>query len=123
MMEQRDRRGTSGGHHERIYRVVRMIPEGRVATYGQVARIAGRCTPRMVGYAMASVPASTDVPWHRVINSRGTSSLRGDGHDMQLALLRSEGVTIDAGGRVDLSEFGWGGPGIDSEPGEAGERR
>ncbi|MFH1501477.1 MAG: MGMT family protein [Candidatus Eisenbacteria bacterium] len=102
---------TSGGHHERVYRVVRSIPEGKVASYGQVAAIAGRCTPRMVGYAMASVPAGSDVPWHRVINSRGGLSLRGDGYEMQMALLRSEGVVFDADGRVDLSEFGWSGPG------------
>ena len=100
------------GQHARIYRVVRAIPHGRVATYGQVAAIAGRCTPRMVGYAMASVPAGTDVPWHRVINSRGGVSLKADGHEMQTALLRSEGVEFDAGGRVDLSEFGWTGPGL-----------
>jgi methylated-DNA-protein-cysteine methyltransferase-like protein len=114
-MTQRGRGRTSGRHHERIYRVVRAIPEGRVATYGQVAEIAGRCTPRMVGYAMASVPAGTDVPWHRVINSRGTSSLRGDGREVQMALLRAEGVAFDEGGRVDLGEFGWRGPGVDVE--------
>ncbi len=103
------------GHHERIYRVVRAVPAGRVATYGQVAEIAGRCTPRMVGYAMASVPSGTDVPWHRVINSRGEISLRGEGLDLQRALLESEGVTFDERCRVDLSEFGWTGPGVSLE--------
>ncbi len=110
----------SGGHHERIYRVVRAIPEGRVATYGQVAAIAGRCTPRMVGYAMASVPPGTNVPWHRVINSRGEISLRGDDLEKQMALLKMEGVRFDTGGRVDLREFGWAGPGIPSGPADAG---
>lgn len=104
-------RRKSGGHYERIYRVVVAIPRGRVATYGQVAAIAGRCTPRMVGYAMASVPTGADVPWHRVINGRGGISLRGDGRELQSALLEAEGVRFDERGLVDLSEFGWEGPG------------
>jgi methylated-DNA-protein-cysteine methyltransferase-like protein len=61
---------------------------------------------------MASVPVGTDVPWHRVINSRGGVSLKGDGYEMQMALLRSEGVEFGAAGHVDLSEFGWTGPGL-----------
>ena len=66
----------SAGIHKSIHRIVRLIPPGRVATYGQIAAFAGRCTPRMVGYAMAAIPSGSDVPWHRVINSRGTISLR-----------------------------------------------
>ncbi len=104
--------GVSGkGHHERIYETVRAIPAGRVATYGQIAEIAGRCTPRMVGYAMASAPAGAEVPWHRVINSRGEISLTGEGRDLQMALLEAEGVLFDESGRVDLRTFGWTGPG------------
>jgi methylated-DNA-protein-cysteine methyltransferase-like protein len=101
------------GQHERIYAVARLIPRGRVATYGQIAAIAGRCTPRMVGYAMASLPAGSDVPWHRVINSRGMISLSpdGEGYEVQRALLESEGVVFDASGRTDLALFGWKGPG------------
>jgi methylated-DNA-protein-cysteine methyltransferase-like protein len=101
------------GLHASIHRLVRLIPAGRVATYGQLAAIHGGCTPRMVGYAMASTPAGSDVPWHRVINSRGEISLPSgrDGHGMQRAMLESEGVDFDDRGRVDLSRFGWGGPG------------
>jgi len=99
------------GQHERIYSVVRAIPAGRVATYGQVAAIAGRCTPRMVGYAMASVPAGSDVPWQRVVNSRGAISLKGDGAEFQRAMLESEGVQF-VEGRVDLEVYGWEGPGV-----------
>lgn len=97
--------------HERIYGLVREIPRGRVATYGQIAEFAGRCTPRMVGYAMASVPHGSGIPWHRVINGRGRISLRGEGHDIQRALLEAEGVVFGSDGRVDLVQFGWVGPG------------
>ena len=51
----------AASYHERVYRVVRQIPPGQVATYGQVARLAGGCTPRMVGYAMAAVPSGSKV--------------------------------------------------------------
>jgi methylated-DNA-protein-cysteine methyltransferase-like protein len=99
------------GVHERIFALVGRIPPGRVATYGQIAEFAGRCTPRMVGYAMASVPHGSAVPWHRVINGRGRISLRGEGHDLQRSLLEAEGVAFGPDGRVDLGEFGWIGPG------------
>ncbi|MBN2586374.1 MAG: MGMT family protein [Candidatus Fermentibacteraceae bacterium] len=89
-----------------------MIPPGRVATYGQIARLAGRCSPRNVGYAMSSVPPDSPVPWHRVINSRGRISVRSDGEpcDAQRQMLRSEGIEFGPGGTVDLSVFGWRGP-------------
>lgn len=97
------------GAYARIYRVVRRIPRGRVASYGQIAKLAGGCTARMVGYAMASVPSDEDLPWHRVINSRGTISPRagGDGHLVQRALLEAEGVVFDRKGRVDWDRWGW----------------
>lgn len=101
-----------GGLHERIYALVRMIPPGRVATYGQIAAIEGRCTPRMVGYAMAAVPVGSGVPWHRVINSTGRTSLTGDGGEVQRALLEHEGVRFSKGGKVDLAAHLWEGPGI-----------
>jgi methylated-DNA-protein-cysteine methyltransferase-like protein len=101
------------GVHDRIYAVARLIPRGRVATYGQLAEIAGGCTPRMVGYAMASVPPGSGVPWHRVINSRGRISLSPEdgGYQVQRAMLESEGVVFDQDGRIDLRRFGWTGPG------------
>jgi methylated-DNA-protein-cysteine methyltransferase-like protein len=101
------------GLHERIYEIVRQIPPGRVATYGQIARIVGGCTPRLVGYAMAAVPFWVDVPWHRVINSKGEVSMRShsDGHVAQRNMLESEGIVFDDTGRTDLSEYGWEGPG------------
>ena len=60
-----------GPVYERILDVVRQIPAGTVATYGQVAMIAGGCTPRMVGYCLASLDPGSDVPWQRVINHDG----------------------------------------------------
>jgi methylated-DNA-protein-cysteine methyltransferase-like protein len=100
------------GLYDRIYDLVDRIPRGRVASYGQLAALVGRCTPRMVGYAMAALPPYRKSPWHRVINSRGEVSTRrcGDGHLDQRALLEAEGITLDARGRVDLEKHGWRGP-------------
>ncbi len=97
---------------ERIYRIVRQIPPGRVATYGQVALIAGAATPRVVGFALAAVPPDSGVPWQRVINSEGRISLRKEGGESpeQARLLRAEGVIFDRLGRVDFGEVAWPGP-------------
>jgi methylated-DNA-protein-cysteine methyltransferase-like protein len=105
---------SNGALYERVYEVARAIPRGTVATYGQIAAIVGRCTPRQVGYAMAAVPFGSDVPWQRVINARGMVSERsaGDGSEVQRALLEAEGVRFDEQGRVDLAVFGWKGPGL-----------
>jgi methylated-DNA-protein-cysteine methyltransferase-like protein len=114
-MPQRSGRGRKAGEpvsvYERIHAVARLVPRGRVATYGQIARIVG-CTPRMVGYAMASLPDDSDVPWQRVINSQGRVSPRGagDGGLIQRKILEREGIRFDASGRVDLERVGWEGP-------------
>jgi len=104
--------GGSSPLYEHIYRVAAAIPRGRVATYGQIAALAGRCTPRVVGYAMAAVRPETGVPWHRVINSRGEISRRGsgEGHAVQRRLLELEGIVFDERGRIDLERFGWSVP-------------
>jgi methylated-DNA-protein-cysteine methyltransferase-like protein len=106
------------GLYERIYDVVSSVPRGRVATYGQVAEIVGRCTPRLVGYAMASLPAGRHVPWHRVINGRGEISFPRDseGYQAQRGMLEAEGVQFDDRGKVDLRVFGWTGPGVGGGP-------
>jgi methylated-DNA-protein-cysteine methyltransferase related protein len=98
--------------HERIYALVSQIPAGKVATYGQIARLAGGCSARMVGYAMAGLPDNSPVPWQRVINAKGRISPRGVGPGslIQEQLLGEEGVQFDSTGRIDLVQFGWLGP-------------
>ena len=94
---------------ERIYAVVRRIPRRRVATYGQVAALAGFPRhARQVGYALHALPEGTDVPWHRVVNAKGEVSQRATPgwEQVQLALLRRERV-IGKDGRVDLDRFRW----------------
>jgi methylated-DNA-protein-cysteine methyltransferase-like protein len=94
----------------RVYAVVRRIPRGRVATYGQVAELAGLGNhARQAGYALHALPAGTGVPWHRVLNARGTVSPRGAGGDSltQRLLLEQEGVRFDAGGRISLARYRW----------------
>ena len=112
----------------RIYEVVKRIPRGRVATYGQVATLAGLDGhARQVGYAMHA--CSDDIPWHRVINAQGEVSprSRGDSHELQRMLLEAEGVTFDGRGRVDLERYRWKGlgglRGSRASPGSRGSRK
>ena len=93
-----------------IYAVVRRIPRGRVATYGQVAELAGiPRQARQVGYALHALEWGSNVPWHRVINARGEISMRkAPGADsVQRQLLEREGVIFDAAGRVSLAGLRW----------------
>ncbi|MEN4099453.1 MAG: MGMT family protein [Anaerolineaceae bacterium] len=90
----------------RIYAIVRQIPPGKVASYGQIASLAG-CTAREVGYAMAAVK-SDDIPWQRVINSQGKISLGEQaGGALQRQLLLDEGIQFDDRGRVNFKSYGW----------------
>ena len=92
-----------------IYATVAQVPPGRVATYGQVASLVGRCGPRQVGTALARIPADIDVPWQRIVNARGEISARKDGRPSaeQRALLQAEGVVFNRYLRIDLQQFGW----------------
>ncbi len=104
-------------YSEQVYALVRQIPPGRVATYGQIAGLIPpppgvdgetylRMSPRWVGGAMASAP--DDVPWQRVINAQGKiSDRRGLGPAVQRNLLEQEGVQFDERDRVDLKTYGW----------------
>ena len=96
--------------HQQIYKLVRRIPAGRVATYGQIASLAGVAGhARQVGYALHALPAGTTVPWHRVVNAQGEISRRAvPGAELiQQQLLEREGIKLDARGRVPLSRVRW----------------
>jgi len=95
---------------QRIYAVVKRIPRGRVATYGQVAALAGMPGhARQVGYALFALPPGGTVPWHRVINGQGRVSPRSEpGYDIiQRLLLEKEGVRFGSSGRIALSRYRW----------------
>ncbi|MBD2103393.1 MGMT family protein [Leptolyngbya sp. FACHB-261] len=97
--------------YEQIYAVVRLIPLGKVATYGQIATLAGLPGhARQVGYALFRVAPGADVPWQRVVNSRGEisySALRHGSDDIQRLLLEEEGIQFNPNGRIDLRHYGW----------------
>jgi methylated-DNA-protein-cysteine methyltransferase-like protein len=97
---------------ERTYHVVRMIPCGQVATYGQVAEIVShRGAARTVGWALNALHRGTDVPWHRVINARGAISMRNRSQaaQAQRQRLEKEGISFDSQGRIDLDTYQWEG--------------
>ena len=100
------------GTHRRIHEAVSRIPRGRVATYGQIARVAklpGQA--RLVGYALHALPRGSRVPWQRVVNAQGAISVGGESGLRQRLLLEKEGIRFDARGRVSLAEYQWGGKG------------
>ena len=101
----------SDGSWSRIYAVVRRIPRGRVATYGQVAELAGLPRQaRLVGYALSGLAGGSTVPWHRVVNAQGRVSARSDGPGgtlLQRVMLESEGVAFGPGGRLALDRYRW----------------
>ncbi len=106
-----DAPGESHSRWLEFYDVVRQIPAGRVATYGQVAALAGYSRhARQVGYALFALDGDSDVPWQRVVNARGEISSRAMGgyaENRQRALLEGEGVDFSPAGRIDLSRFRW----------------
>jgi methylated-DNA-protein-cysteine methyltransferase-like protein len=96
--------------YKSFYTVIRKIPRGKVATYGQIAELAGHPRhARHVGFALSVLPAGSKVPWHRVVNSQGQISRRGlDGNDeWQRVLLEEEGVEFGLAGRISLKRFRW----------------
>jgi methylated-DNA-protein-cysteine methyltransferase-like protein len=112
-------------YYAQVWDLVRQVPYGKVATYGQIAKMLPppmgveieaytAFGPRWVGGAMAACP--DDVPWQRVINSKGEISER-EGAERQRLLLEQEGIQFDAKHRIDLKKYGWNGqagePGID----------
>jgi methylated-DNA-protein-cysteine methyltransferase related protein len=94
-----------------IFDAVRAVPRGRVATYGQVALMAGiPGHARLVGYALHTLEEGTDVPWHRVINARGSISLHAQfGGLLQREFLEAEGVVFGPDDKVSLRDYRWEG--------------
>ncbi len=122
--------------YEQVYKVVRCIPPGKVSSYGRIAAMLGRPNAaRAVGYALSALRnpnqanyTSATVPWQRVVNSQGRISIRHRQHTVnkQAEMLRSEGVTVDENGRIDLTLHLWQGLHLielddilHGEPGEA----
>jgi methylated-DNA-protein-cysteine methyltransferase-like protein len=97
--------------YQRIYQVVRQIPQGKVATYGQVAELAGIFGhARQVGYALYRVAPDSDVPWHRVVNAQGKisrSQFRRGSDALQSELLKVEGIAFDPEEQIDLRQYLW----------------
>lgn len=97
-----------------IYEVVRKIPKGQVATYGQVAALAGnKRWARVVGYALHDCPDPVGIPWHRVVKQDGSPAFdsAGGGSNLQKELLESEGVRFK-GGKVIMKDYRWDTPWI-----------
>jgi methylated-DNA-protein-cysteine methyltransferase-like protein len=94
---------------QRIKRVIKRIPKGTVATYAQVAALAGHPRAvRAVFWILHSSSATAKLPWQRVINSKGKISLLpGNGYEEQRALLEREGIVFELGGSVDLDRYQW----------------
>ena len=103
------------GFFEKVWDVTKRIPSGKVASYGMIAAMVSTArAARQVGWALHSMPKGEDIPWHRVINSRGYISTTCDEHtcEMQKALLEAEGVEVtrkDGMWRVDLGKYLWKG--------------
>ncbi len=103
--------GKVGDFFEKVHRIVAKIPFGAVMTYGQIAAIAGNPrASRAVGYALRVKPVSGELPWHRVVNSKGEISTRrtmqgDDDRSLQRVLLESEGVEFSSSGRIDLTKY------------------
>ncbi|MBD3881529.1 methylated-DNA--[protein]-cysteine S-methyltransferase [Phormidium tenue FACHB-886] len=100
--------------YDAIYKIVRQIPYGKVATYGQVAELANLPgQARLVGYALYQIHAQIeDVPWHRVINAKGEisySPFRQGADDLQRSLLEQEGIQFNASGKISFKDYRWDG--------------
>ena len=100
-----------GSAYQKIYLVVRQIPVGKVATYGQIADLAGFYgKARLVGYALFQVDSTSDLPWQRVVNAKGEisySTARTGADYVQRNLLEGEGISFNSQGKIDLQIYRW----------------
>ncbi|MFX1511883.1 MAG: MGMT family protein [Promethearchaeota archaeon] len=94
---------------ERVKTLIKEIPTGKVATYGQIATYAGNHrAARQVAWILHSSSRKDRLPWHRVINSKGRISLpKGHGYESQKEMLESEGIIFDEKDKIDLDQFLW----------------
>ncbi len=93
---------------EKIYTVIYQIPAGKISTYGDIAAMAGYPGyARQVGKALSQLPEQSQLPWHRVINSRGIISLKGTDFDRQRNALMAEGIKISSDGKITLTPYRW----------------
>lgn len=98
--------------YERIYQVVKAIPRGKVATYGQIARLAGNPRwSRVVGYALHINPDPERIPCYRVVdrNGRTSKAFAFGGADIQRAMLEADGILFTPDGCIDLTAYQWDG--------------
>lgn len=97
--------------YQRIYAVVAQVPRGKVATYGQIARLADMPRhARLVGYALHALATDNRLPWHRIVNAQGMISERGDcgvAAHRQRQRLEREGVRFNARGAIILKDYLW----------------
>jgi methylated-DNA-protein-cysteine methyltransferase related protein len=99
--------------YENVYAIVKKIPRSHVATYGQIALLAGLGRgARQVGYALRATPANMKIPWHRVVNAQGRVSVRikewqSGSDDLQKILLEAEGIVFDETGKLNLKRYRW----------------
>lgn len=95
--------------HQKVIGIIKSIPKGKVATYGQIAALAGNPrAARMVVRVLHSSSGKEKLPWHRVINSKGSISLKpGTGYEVQKALLEKEEIIFKQDDSIDLKRFLW----------------
>lgn len=93
---------------QRVVHIIKNIPSGKVCTYGYIAEMAGNPRgARQVAWILHSSSQKYDLPWHRVINSKGKISLKGDKYKMQKQLLEKEGVIFDSNDVIDFEQYLW----------------
>lgn len=101
----------TNGTYARIYQCIAKIPHGKVATYGQVAKLISASGPRQIGYALSSIPPGVDIPWHRVINAKGEISPRSGSEQLgdheQYSRLVAEGIVVNKNSKINLSQHQW----------------
>ncbi|MFQ5834457.1 MAG: MGMT family protein [bacterium] len=95
--------------YQRVKDIIKKIPKGKVATYGQIAAFAGNHrAARQVAWVLHSSSRKYELPWHRIVNSQGRISLKSNhGYEIQKELLKKEGITFDQNGRIDFKNYLW----------------